>query len=332
MLNKMYSIIKPLLFKLPAETAHDLTLKLLKLAPSFLLKPKIKSNPKEVLGLTFPNQVGLAAGLDKNGDYIDALAKLGFGFIEIGTITPKAQDGNPKPRLFRLVEDKAIINRMGFNNKGVDYLVKQVQATRYKGILGINIGKNLATQVANAVDDYLYCFNKVYQCASYITVNVSSPNTPGLRELQHGDLLKELFTKLKIQQNILSDKHKRYVPMLAKLAPDLSCESLKQTADLLTQIGIDGFVFSNTTNERPKLQNKELASEKGGLSGKPLIAQSTSLLKVLAQQTELPIIGVGGISSSNDAKQKLANGASLIQLYSGLIFQGPKLITDCLKI
>ncbi len=328
----IYSWLKPFLFSLPTELAHDLTLCALPWLPKVMLPSTVTpSSSVDVLGLSFPNKVGLAAGLDKNADYLDGLARLGLGFIEIGTVTPKAQLGNPKPRLFRLKDENAIINRMGFNNKGVEHLVSQVQAANYSGILGINIGKNLSTPVSKAVDDYEHCFKRVYDLASYITVNVSSPNTPGLRELQHGDLLKQLFSALKIQQQRLSDQHKRYVPMLAKLAPDLSVDALKQTVDELATIGVNGFVFSNTTNSRGALRAPNKSYEKGGLSGQPLMAQSTLLLKEMRSQTDLPIIGVGGIMSGNDAKQKIASGASLVQIYTGLIYQGPQLIQDCLR-
>lgn len=328
----IYSLLKPLLFALPEETAHHLSLQLLAFAPSCLFaKPNQLANPIELLGLRFSNRVGLAAGLDKNGEFIDGLAKLGFGFIEVGTITPKPQVGNPKPRLFRCITDHAIINRMGFNNKGVDFLVKQVRASRYQGILGINIGKNLQTSLNDATSDYTYCFDAVYDVASYITVNVSSPNTPGLRELQHGELLKSLFSALKGRQSFLADKYKKYVPMLAKLAPDLDEESLKQTVHQLSQIGVDGFVFSNTTNDKSMLNDKHYKSEQGGLSGRPLFDKSTKLLKVMRAETDLPIIGVGGIMSGDDAKQKLMAGASLLQLYSGLIYQGPDLVFDCIS-
>lgn len=328
----MYSQLKKLLFCLPPEVAHDLTLKVLPWLPNIFL-PKTSGTTKscDILGLKFPNRVGLAAGLDKNGDYLDGLSKLGFGFIEIGTVTPKAQSGNPKPRLFRLAKDKAIINRMGFNNKGVHALIHNVKKAKYNGILGINIGKNLVTPVSKAVEDYKYVFNMVYDISSYITVNVSSPNTPGLRDLQHGELLKSLFETLKQQQNILSEKHKMYVPMLAKLAPDLTLNELKSSVDDLTQIGVDGFVFSNTTNDRTQLKASMHAEEAGGLSGQPLTVKSTELLKVLSNHTNLPIVGVGGIMNATDAKLKFEAGASLIQLYTGLIYQGPKLVQECIS-
>ncbi len=317
---------------MPEEIAHHLSLYALRYLPkSFFLQTKLSNNAStKLLGLSFPNQVGVAAGLDKNGECIDGLSKLGFGFIEIGTVTPKPQPGNPKPRLFRLTQDRAIINRMGFNNKGVDYLVAQVRNSKFEGILGINIGKNLQTPVERAVDDYIHSLNKVYDLASYITVNVSSPNTPGLRELQHGKLLSELFVNLKQRQYYLSEKHKKYVPMLAKLAPDMDETELKKTVSHLAEIGIDGFVFSNTTNAKNNLMDNRRMTEQGGVSGQPLFDKSTELLKSMRSETDLPIIGVGGIMSGDDAKQKLDAGASLVQLYTGLIYQGPKLVDDCI--
>lgn len=328
----IYSWLKPLLFCLPEETAHHLSLRGLSYLPSACFQKPAKIESTEILSLSFPNKVGLAAGLDKNGEYIDALAKLGFGFLEIGTITPKPQAGNPKPRLFRVVKDQAIINRMGFNNHGIEALVRNVKASNYQGILGINIGKNLQTPVDKASDDYLYCLDNVYDLASYITVNVSSPNTPGLRELQHGELLSELFTALKMRQLALSEQHKKYVPMLAKIAPDMTSNELKQTVSDLSKIGVDGFIFSNTTNNKTQLLDQTKAQKQGGLSGKPLFIKSTELLKKMRNETDLPIIGVGGIMSAQDAKQKMDAGASLIQLYSGLIYQGPNLISNCAKV
>ncbi len=323
----MYRLCRPLLFSLAPETAHHLTLNLLKLLPSCLFA-KAKSSPIELLGLRFPSRVGLAAGLDKNGDYIDALAKLGFGHIEIGTVTPKAQAGNPKPRLFRLVKERAIINRMGFNNHGVDKLIANVKRARYQGILGINIGKNLTTSIDEADKDYLFCLEKVYSYASYITANVSSPNTPGLRELQLGDRVRALFTKLRQSQLKLADKHQKYVPLVAKLAPDMSDEDLKNTVDILQQQEIDGFIFSNTTSSREGIATSPNKEEAGGLSGAPLFDLSTSKLSVLRQLTDKPIIGVGGIMSDADATEKIKAGANLLQLYTGLIYQGPGLVRD----
>lgn len=278
-------------------------------------------------GLTFSNPVGLAAGLDNNGDHINGLAKLGFGFIELGGVTPLAQRGNPRPRLFRLKKDKALINQMGFDNKGVDYLVERLKKTTYKGIIGVNIGKNKATAIEDAVNDYLYCFNKLYPHVAYITVNVSSPNTPGLRSLQHGSLLVSLFTELKKAQQENAAVEKKYVPMLVKLAPDLSVTELKETVRSLDRVGVDGFVFSNTTLSREDLKETQYVTYKGGLSGKPLFKKSTALLALLSKETTRPIIGLGGIMTPEDAKAKLQAGASLVQLYTGLIYEGPSLIS-----
>jgi dihydroorotate dehydrogenase len=329
--HKLYSVIRPLLFQLSEETAHELTLKLLAHSPKRFFAPPV-SAPFESMGLTFLNRVGLAAGLDKNGEYIDALAKLGFGFLEIGTVTPKAQAGNPKPRLFRLVKQKAIINRMGFNNLGVDNLIANVERANYKGILGINIGKNLSTPVTQAVDDYAHCFKKVYPHASYITVNVSSPNTPGLRELQQGELLQTLFGALKQHQQQLAEQHKKSVPMLAKLDPDLPEEQLKQTVQTLVEIGVDGFIFSNTTQSREGVETSKFSKEAGGLSGAPLQKRATDKLKIIRNITNQPIIGVGGICDVDSAKLKFDRGADLIQLYSGLIYGSPSLVHDCASL
>jgi dihydroorotate dehydrogenase len=282
------------------------------------------------MGLTFPNPVGLAAGLDKNGDYIDALAALGFGFIEIGTVTPRPQPGNPKPRLFRIPEASAIINRMGFNNLGVDHLVRNVQGMRYRGILGINIGKNFDTPIERATDDYLSCLTKVYPHASYVTVNISSPNTKNLRQLQQSDELGQLLGALKAEQTRLADLHGKYVPLALKIAPDLDTEQVIAIADLLRAHRIDAVIATNTTLSRQGVENLPHGAEAGGLSGAPVRLQSTTVVKQLsiALQGELPIIGVGGILSGLDAQEKIKAGASLVQIYSGLIYRGPELITE----
>lgn len=323
----MYELLKRVLFMLPPECAHDFTLKALRHFPSCFFSKRIH-NPFEVLGLTFPNRVGLAAGLDNNGEYIDALAKLGFGFMEFGGVTPKAQSGQEKPRLFRLVKDNALINRMGFANKGVDYLVKNIKQANYDGILGANIGKNINTSLDKAKEDYLYCFNALYSYVSYITINLSSPNTPGLRKLQHGELLRSLFSTLKQAQCKLMDLENKYVPMLVKLAPDLSSEELKETVSILVDEGVDGFVFSNTTLARDDLREMTLSKESGGLSGAPIFDKSTALLHILANETDLPIIGLGGVMNVDNAKQKIRAGASLVQIYTGLVYQGPRLVHD----
>lgn len=290
----------------------------------------IDPKPVECFGLQFPNPIGLAAGLDKNAECIDAFAAMGFGFIEVGTTTPKPQAGNDKPRLFRLPEHNAIINRMGFNNKGVDYLVEQVKASRYKGILGINIGKNKNTPDENALDDYLICMRKVYEYASYITINISSPNTPGLRGLQHGDALEKLLTGLKHEQTILQHTHGKYVPLLVKIAPDLDTLAITQIAASLINTQMDGVIATNTTLDRRKVVNHKHAHEAGGLSGAVLTEKSLDVTKQLADALDgkLPIVGVGGISNAQDARNRTQAGAQLLQIYSSFIYQGPALIKE----
>jgi len=342
----MYSIARSLLFRLSGEASHDLTLKVLNIADRFgLIKlffgtaPKVQLGDKqaiEVMGISFPNKVGLAAGLDKNGDHILAMAKLGFGFIEVGTVTPLPQAGNPKPRLFRLPEAQAIINRMGFNNKGVDHLVekvKQARAAGFEGVIGINIGKNAATPVENARDDYLICLKKVYAHASYITINISSPNTPGLRSLQYGEELMALLQALKAEQKNLSESTDRYVPLAVKVAPDLSSEEVAGIADCLLQTDIDGLIATNTTLQRDKVSGLTHGDEAGGLSGAPVTKQSTHIIAEFTKHLrgKIPIIGVGGILDSNDAQAKIDAGSSLVQLYSGLIYRGPRLVKECVK-
>ncbi len=289
------------------------------------------NHPVEVMGLTFPNPVGLAAGLDKNADYFNALGTLGFGFVEVGTVTPKAQAGNPKPRLFRLPEHQAIINRMGFNNKGVDHLVAQVsKPRRYDGVLGINIGKNKVTPEAQALDDYLIGMNAVYAYADYITVNISSPNTPGLRDLQFGENLQKLLAGIKAEQSKLADQQGRYVPVAVKIAPDMTDEELQSTAKAILDSGLDAIIATNTTVSREGVENSLIADEAGGLSGLPVRDKSTHAIKVLAEALNgaLPIIGVGGIVRPEDAVEKLKAGASLVQIYSGFIYEGPKLVRE----
>jgi len=328
----IYALIRPLLFRLDAETAHELTLNALNAVHTFgidkLLYPAISDNPAMVMGLHFKNPVGLAAGLDKNGDYIDALAGLGFGFIEIGTVTPRPQPGNPKPRLFRLTEKQAIINRMGFNNKGIDYLLNNVEKAKYQGILGINIGKNADTPIDNALDDYLIGLRKAYPAASYITINISSPNTKNLRQLQQTDESRKLIAALKEEQLKLQKEFGKYTPITLKIAPDLTDEEIRQLARTLLEFAIDGVIATNTTITRDLVSGHPLATETGGLSGAPLKNKSTEAIKTLASELKgkIPIIGVGGISSAQDAQEKIAAGASLIQIYSGLIYQGPGLI------
>ncbi|WP_349926845.1 quinone-dependent dihydroorotate dehydrogenase [Acinetobacter sp. A1-4-2] len=329
----LYSLARPLLFSLAPERAHELTLSLLKSAHRMgMMRQNVASKPVTCMGIEFPNPVGLAAGLDKNGAYIDALAGLGFGFIEIGTITPRPQSGNPHPRLFRLPEAKAIINRMGFNNDGVDKLIENVKAAKFKGILGINIGKNADTPVENAVDDYLICLEKVYNYASYITVNISSPNTKNLRSLQSGDALTELLQTLKKRQLELAEEYQHYVPLVLKVAPDLTDEDIQFIAKQLIQFKIDGLIVTNTTLSREGVENLKYGNEAGGLSGAPVFEKSTACLAAFAKvlKGQIPLIGVGGILSGEQAVAKQQAGASLVQIYSGLIYTGPALIKDCI--
>lgn len=333
----IYAMAKPLLFCLDAEVAHDVTIKSLKLAAKLHLTQCLNQapicQPRTFMGITFPNPVGLAAGLDKNGAVIDGLAALGFGFIEVGTVTPRPQPGNPKPRLFRVKEAQGIVNRFGFNNLGVDNLIENVKAAQYKGVLGINIGKNFDTPMENAVDDYLIGMQKVYTHASYITVNISSPNTKNLRALQEKEALSHLLATLKLEQTKLANLHGKYVPITLKIAPDLEAEQVNEIADLLMQHKIDGVIATNTTLSREMVQGMEHAEEAGGLSGAPVRKKSTLVIQQLSQrlQGDLPIIGVGGIFSGADAVEKVAAGADLVQVYSGLIYKGPKLVHDICK-
>ncbi|MGH8550283.1 MAG: quinone-dependent dihydroorotate dehydrogenase [Methylococcales bacterium] len=329
-----YPLIRSCLFRLDPESAHHLSLHSLAVAARWGLVRRVRQHPDcgpaRILGLEFPNPVGLAAGLDKNGDYIDALSALGFGFLEIGTVTPRPQPGNPKPRLFRIPEEEAIINRMGFNNRGVDYLVERVKECRYPGILGINIGKNFDTPIENAALDYLACMRKVYAYASYITLNVSSPNTKDLRDLQQPDALGRLLQSLKQEQADLRVRHGKTVPLVVKIAPDLSDEQIRQLAISLLDNQVDAVIATNTTVARDRVQGLRNAGESGGLSGKPLFDRSTRVVACLASvlQKKIPIIASGGILTPEDARRKKAAGASLIQLYSGLVYKGPDLIAE----
>jgi len=338
----MYSFVRNLLFRLPTETSHYLALDALQLAArlhisSCIAKP-VPARPITVMGIDFPNPVGLAAGLDKNGDYIEGLAALGFGFIEIGTITPRPQPGNPQPRLFRLPQASAIINRMGFNNKGVDYLIDRVKAAqpflqKNNIVLGINIGKNKDTPAENAVDDYLICMRKAYRYASYITVNLSSPNTPGLRDLQFGEPLKQLLARLKQEQQLLAVQYGRYVPLAVKIAPDMAIDDIREVAAALIDNQLDGVIATNTTIARDAVKDLPHGNEAGGLSGAPLTKKSTEVIRALAQELngKLPIIGVGGIMSGTDAAEKLAAGAQLVQIYTGFIYRGPELVGEAVS-
>jgi dihydroorotate dehydrogenase len=331
----MYQLFRPALFALDPETAHHATLDALKTAYSLgLLCAKHPADtPRTVMGLTFPNPVGLAAGLDKNGAYIDALAALGFGFIEVGTVTPRPQPGNPRPRMFRLPEARGIINRLGFNNLGVDALIENVKRAKYRGILGINIGKNADTPIEHAANDYLACLRKAYMHASYITVNISSPNTKNLRQLQGSDELDALLSQLKAEQETLSDLHGKYVPLAVKIAPDLDQEQIQQIAALLMRHRLDGVIATNTTLSRDGVENLPHGNEAGGLSGAPVREKSTAVIRLLAAELKsaLPIIGVGGILSGADAVEKIQAGATLVQIYSGMIYRGPELISEVIE-
>ncbi|WP_299201455.1 quinone-dependent dihydroorotate dehydrogenase [uncultured Amphritea sp.] len=333
----LYQAARSLLFKLDPETAHDLSLNSLSLMSSVglntLLRVKTLSQPVEVMGIQFPNPVGLAAGLDKNGIAIDGMAALGFGFIEVGTVTPRPQPGNPQPRLFRIPEHQAIINRMGFNNQGVDRLLKNIEKSRFDGVLGINIGKNFDTPVENAIDDYLICMRKVYDKATYITVNVSSPNTPGLRSLQFGDSLNELLAALKTEQARLVQLHGKYVPVAVKIAPDMSEDEFGLVAAALKSYEMDGVIATNTTLSRNGVEDSPVAQEAGGLSGVPVRNAATKAIRILARELDgaLPIIGVGGITNGFDAAEKIEAGASLVQVYTGFIYRGPELISESVK-
>ena len=334
----MYGLLRPLLFALDAETAHGVGLRSLDaLQRAGLLglvarRPAESPFPVNVFGLDFPNPVGLAAGLDKNGAHIEALFGLGFGFVEVGTVTPRPQAGNPKPRMFRLPKHRAIINRLGFNNLGVDALVRNVEAVRHRrGILGINIGKNKDTPNESAQDDYLHCLERVYPLADYITVNISSPNTAGLRELQEEQSLRRLIGTLREAQERFGAQHGKRVPMLVKVAPDLSDSDVEAAARVLADLQVDGVVATNTTVSREGVEDSPHADEPGGLSGAPVMAQSTYVLRRLRTRLpeSIPLIGVGGILSGADAVTKMAAGASLVQCYTGFVYCGPILVREC---
>ncbi|MBX3662500.1 MAG: quinone-dependent dihydroorotate dehydrogenase [Burkholderiales bacterium] len=333
----MYPLIRPLLFALDAERAHHLTLESLRFAEACglagLCSRRIAALPVKVMGIEFPNPVGLAAGLDKNGDYIDALAALGFGFLEIGTVTPRPQPGNPRPRMFRLPAARAVINRMGFNNHGVDALLANVRRARFRGVLGINIGKNFDTPIERAAEDYLACLRKVYEHASYVTVNISSPNTRNLRQLQQGDELGHLLSALRDERERLADRHGRRVPLALKIAPDLEADQVSAIAELLLVHHIDAVIATNTTTARDAVAELPHGREAGGLSGAPLTAQAQNITAqlVAALGGALPVIGVGGIMCGADAAARMGAGASLVQLYTGLVYAGPALVGDCVE-
>jgi len=330
----LYALAREILFRVEPERAHRLALDALGAAGRLhLLHGHAPAAPREVMGIRFPNPVGLAAGLDKDGEYIDALGALGFGFIEIGTVTPRPQPGNPRPRLFRLPQAQALINRMGFNNRGVDNLVRNVRRSRYRGVLGINIGKNKDTPLEQAADDYLACLRKVYPHADYVVINISSPNTPGLRELQRGAALDLMLGPLKQAQAELAREHGRYVPLVVKIAPDMTADELSLVAERLVANEIDAVTATNTTVSREGVAGLRHAEEQGGLSGAPLRARSDEILGMLHRSLygRLPVIGVGGIMSGFDAAAKQEAGASLVQLYTGFIYGGPGLIGECVE-
>lgn len=332
----MFSLLRTSLFALPPETAHGLSLHGLSLAEKMglaKLLPSVPALPVTVMGLQFPNPVGLAAGLDKNAAHIDGLAALGFGFIEVGTVTPRPQPGNARPRVFRLPEHEAIINRMGFNNQGLEALLRNVANKRRDVIVGINVGKNRDTPVHQAADDYCLGIERVYGSASYITVNVSSPNTPGLRELQFGEALRELLARIRETQLRMADRIGRYVPVAVKIAPDMDNVALGFVADCLVGSGLDAVIATNTTVDRSAVADSRHAAEAGGLSGRPLASASTAIIRGLNQhlQGALPIIGVGGIADGASAKEKIEAGASLVQVYTGFIYHGPRLIKEAVE-
>lgn len=334
----MYSLLRSILFMMDGEKSHHLSLNSLntlhKLKLSGLLAKPMVEDPVTVMGIEFPNRVGLAAGLDKNGQYVDALGQLGFGFVEVGTVTPRAQDGNPKPRLFRIKEAEAIINRMGFNNDGVDQLLENVSNIDYgrknNGVLGINIDKNLTTPVEKAVDDYLIGMQKIYSRADYMVVNISSPNTPGLRDLQFGENLKILLDNLKNQQAKLHQEHGFYKPLAIKIAPDLDSNDINELGETFVEFELDGIIATNTTFDRSKVEGMQNADEQGGLSGKPLADKSTQVIKqlVTAMDNKIPVIGVGGITDGQTAVDKIQAGAAMVQIYSGFIYHGPALVHE----
>jgi len=330
----LYRLARPLLFALQPECAHDLSLWGMRHFGQWLPKTRMHhADPVEIMGIRFPHRIGLAAGLDKNGDAIDALASFGFGFLEIGTVTPRPQPGNPQPRMFRFPAQQAIINRMGFNNKGVDHMVAQIRKLRTRCVLGISIGKNFDTPLELAAEDYIACLDKVYGYADYVAVNISSPNTRNLRQLQGPSELDALLARLKLRQTELADEHGHYVPLVLKIAPDLEEAQLDHMADILRRHQIDGVIATNTTLDHSAVAEEPFGMEPGGLSGAPLREKSTAIIAALAErlQGEIPIIASGGITTGKDALEKLRAGAGLIQLYTGFIFHGPRLISDCLE-
>ncbi|HBL66010.1 MAG TPA: dihydroorotate dehydrogenase (quinone) [Achromobacter sp.] len=335
-----YPLARPALFAMDAETAHEVTLSGLQRAYECGATRKLMhaqpSAPSTLMGMRLANPIGLAAGLDKNGAYIDALGNLGFGFIEVGTVTPRAQPGNPKPRMFRLPRANALINRLGFNNQGLPAFLANVQRSQWRkqgGILGLNIGKNADTPIERAADDYLIGLDGVYPHADYVTVNISSPNTKNLRALQSGDELSALLAQLADKRRALEDQHQRRVPMAVKIAPDLTEEQIDAIADTLPRHGIDGVIATNTTLSRDAVTGQAHAEEAGGLSGAPVHELSLKVIRRLKAQlgNSLAIIGVGGVLSGAQAREKMDAGADAVQLYTGLIYRGPALVGECVR-
>ncbi|MDR3418523.1 MAG: quinone-dependent dihydroorotate dehydrogenase [Nevskia sp.] len=331
----LYALVRPLLFSLDAEHVHELTIAWLSRHPQAagLLAAQTVNDPVRLMGLEFRNRVGLAAGLDKNGECIEAFDRMGFGFIEVGTVTPRPQPGNPRPRLFRLPRERAIINRLGFNNQGVDALVTRASRVRRRAVLGINIGKNADTPLERAEDDYLTCLNKVYPVADYITINISSPNTTGLRDLQQAERFGQLLRRLGQERERLSDRHGKRRPLLIKIAPDMDDSQLAAIADTVREQGIDGLIATNTTVTRPGVEHSPLAGEAGGLSGAPLRSMAEGVLRSLRDKLgpDFPLVGVGGILSGANAAARRAAGADLVQIYTGFIYRGPALIAECAR-
>ncbi|MEP7275571.1 MAG: quinone-dependent dihydroorotate dehydrogenase [Betaproteobacteria bacterium] len=336
-MHRLYPLFRPLLFALDAEAAHDAAFRALDAAARVglakLAAPRVPPAPVTAMGIEFPNPVGLAAGLDKNAAHLAGLATLGFGFLEAGTVTPRPQPGNPKPRVFRLPQAEALINRLGFNNEGIERFVDNVRRSRWRGVLGINLGRNFDTPNARASDDYVSGLRAVYAHASYVTVNVSSPNTQGLRDLQSDAMLGALLERLKAEQRTLAQAQGRHVPLVVKIAPDLDDDAIRGVARLLVAHRIDGVIATNTTIARDAVAGVPRADEAGGLSGRPLFERSNAVIRTLAAALDgaLPIIGVGGILSGSDARAKIDAGATLVQLYTGLVYRGPSLVAECVE-
>jgi dihydroorotate dehydrogenase len=336
-MHRLYPLFRPLLFAADPERAHELAFAALDAAAATgiarLAAPRLPLAPVEAMGLRFPNRVGLAAGLDKNAEHLPGLATLGFGFLEVGTVTPRPQPGNPRPRLFRIVEAQALVNRLGFNNAGVERFVANVARTRYDGILGINIGRNFDTPNERAADDYVACLRAVHAQASYVTINVSSPNTEGLRDLQAESALGALLSRVIGERDALAQRTGKRVPLAVKIAPDLDDDGVQAVARLLVRLRIDAVIATNTTLARDAVQGMPHADEAGGLSGAPLRERSTTVVRLLAAVLDgaLPIIGVGGVLCADDARDKIAAGATLVQLYTGLIYRGPELVAECVR-